>query len=509
MAFSSILFANNEDRNETQIVPDFFVDLNLDQMVDAVTAEKLEYNLKPFFYTPLHSIDTIIYRHEIMQDLEKDGLFMQISSFAQKMRRMREHLAQAEKFYYPLQKKSWFLDAVTLYCGAVQCLLKALMDVDITSRGFLALCAYLNEYVHGSDFVSLWEETQQLKKELSKVEYCVHIKDNCIRVSKYKSSPDYSADVEAIFNKFKQGAVKNYRVNFHEPLEMNHIEAKILELVAQLFPEVFSNLDSYVIKYSQFRDMTLETFDREIQFYIAWLEYINQFKKRGLQFCYPRIEEKSKAVYDYNGFDLALATKVMDIHADLVCNDFSLQGRERILVISGPNQGGKTTFARTFGQLHYLACLGCTVPGRAAQLFLFDKLFTHFEKEETIQNLNGKLQDDLVRMHHILNQATPNSIIIMNEIFTSTTLRDATFLSKKIMEKIAQLDLLCVCVTFIDEMASLSEQMVSMVSTVVPENPDLRTYKIIRKPADGLSYAISIARKYRLTYECLKERIKS
>ena len=343
---------------------------------------------------------------------------------------------------------------------------------------------------------------------MSTVNYRLLIKDSAIKVCKYECEPDYSVDVEETFAKFRQGTVPDYRVKPRAGSGMNHVEAQIVDCVAKLYPDIFLKLDEFCRQYVNCLDRTLVIFDREIQFYISYLEYIDKLRQAGLQFCYPQLADTRKELYDYDSFDLALAYRLITRNSPVVCNDFYLQDQERIIVVTGPNQGGKTTFARTFGQLHYLAGIGCPVPGREAKLFLCDKLFTHFEKEEDIRNLRGKLQDELVRIYDILHQATANSIIIMNEIFTSTTLTDAILLSKKIMAKIIELDLLCICVTFIDELAFLSEKTVSMMSTVVPGNSAMRTYKIVRKPADGLAHALSVAEKYRLTYHLIKERIK-
>lgn len=509
-AFGSVLFDIAEEgaKKETLEEPDFFVDLNLDQVIETITAGKQEYNLKPFFYTPLREIEAIRYRHQIMRDLENNILFESIRSFSERMRTMRGLLAQIEKLYYKYQKQRWFLDSVIIYCEALQSLVDHLSHVDLKSRGFLAFREYLIGYVESDRFTSLLAETKRITADLSSVKYCLLIRGSGVQVRKCDSEIDYSAEVEETFEKFKQGAVKDYRAEFYDRLDMNHVEAKVLDLVAKVYPDVFLYLENYCARNVDYLDETVGAFDREVQFYLSYLEYVGKFKQAGLKFCYPKISNETKEVYDHEGFDLALAFKLIPEKSSIVCNDFYLKGKERIIVVSGPNQGGKTTFARAFGQLHYMASLGCPVPGREAQLFLFDRIFTHFEKEETINSLRGKLQDDLVRIHDILNLATTNSIILINEMFTSTTLQDALSLGKKIMEQIIEMDLLCVFVTFIEELTSLSEKTVSMVSTIVPENPALRTFEIVRRPADGLSYAISIAEKYRLTYESLKERIK-
>ena len=506
--FGSILSDRPADRGERDD-PSMFGDLNLDQVFAAMAAGRDEYDLMPFFGAPLRDVRAVEYRHQVQRDLEDEAVSGAVAEFAERMGEMRRHLAQARKLRNRYQKEHWLLDAAGIYSRALVALAGALDVAELGSPGLAAFRQYLAGYTGSPAFTGLIADIARVTGLLDGVRYCINIKGNRVRVTRYEGEADYSAEVEQTFATFAEHAVKDYRIGFRSFPEMNHVEERILELVARLFPEVFQALDEFCARHDRYLDEKIRVFDREIQFYAAYQDFIAPMKAAGLEFCYPAISAGSKQIDVKGSFDLALAAKLMPRAAAIVRNDFHLTGPERIIVVTGPNHGGKTTFARMFGQLHYLASLGYPIPAREAGLFLPDRVFTHFEREEDLATLRGKFEDELVRIRAVLEQATGDSVLVMNESFASTTLRDAASVGERVLDRMTAQGLLGVYVTFVDELASRNEACVSMVATVMPDNPAERTYQVHRKPADGLAYAAAIAGKYGLTYRQLKERLAS
>lgn len=506
-AAPSVLWPDGRQLASEVPQPQCFVDLNLDQVMRDLVAGREFYELLPILHTPLTTIEAVRFRQAVMADVDLPDIQASIRGFAQAMAATRQALERAGERYRVRQQHRWFLHAVEHYIYGVRDLLDRLIHCELQSVGLIDLRAYLTRYASSRDFIAMAAEAERLVSELEAVRYVIRVRGLRVDLASFGGEADYSEEILATFDRFRQGADKAYPLEIPDSADMDNVEASILDQLAKMYPALFESLADFKVERSQFQDPGLQRFDREFQLYLTYLDYIAPLRGVGLPFCAPDVVGPGANLEACGTFDVVLAHQLVAAKQTPVANDFELTGAERVVVVSGPNQGGKTTFARAFGQLHYLSCLGLPVPGTQARLRLFDHLFTHFERGENTAELRGKLEDDLVRVHNMLAVASDRTVIIFNEMFTSTTFRDALALSRAIMRRLSDLRLTAVWVTFIDELASWNEHTVSMVSTVEPGDLSKRTFKIVRRPADGLAYALSIAQKWGVTLDQIRDRL--
>ena len=514
MMFYSVLFPTEESARlpRRKQAPESFRDLNLDRIIRRALQDRQE-ELEEFYYTPLRDPAVIRYRHEVMKDLQDaptrsaiENLVGQISFLRAFMDGLRQKLMTDDKVTGKYLDMGRMLQSVSIFTGAISGLAAGVSHMDFRSEGLRNFVAYLKDYCASEKFRNLQDWANRLRASFDKLRYCLHIKDNLVRVMPYDGQEDYSDRIGELFARFRQGDVLDYRRKMKEDPVSEIVENKILEMLAHFYPQEFKDLTAFCREFLHFDDDVLMRFVAEAQFYFAWLDFLEPLQQAGLPFCYPVIHEKLDDVKALDCFDLALALEKAD---KIVTNSFTLTAPEQIFIVSGPNQGGKTTFARSFGQIHFLTSLGLMVPGREADVFLCDKVLTHFEREEDLQNLSGKLQDDLVRLHSLLEAATDKSVVIINEIFASTTLKDALQLGGHMLDALVERGAPAMVVTFLEELADYGPQTVSMVTTVSDDERHARTFRILRKAPDGQAYALQVAARHGLTFEQLDRRLKA
>ena len=506
-AGASLLFPGPVPEQPGTLDGEWLVDLRLDQLISQVTGGRESYQLAQPFRIRLRTPEEVRYRQEVCRDLELPAVADAWRNFSQQLAETRACLGRADRMRHKWERSLWHLDAVVEYVRAVEELVAALEVAGFSSAALAAARDYLRGYQASSEFSDLAREGREVRGELGALRYSVKVTGNRVAVGRFLGEADLGEEVTDAFRRFQQIAVAGREFDVSRPEFLDPVELRILDRVARLFPEPFSRLERFCLRAPQFRDAVVMELDREAQFYLSYLDFLAPVRGAGLSVCYPEVVEVGEPVGADSTYELVLARKLVALGQGVVVNDFRLTGAERILVVSGPNQGGKTTFAITVGQVFHLGALGLPVAGSQARISVCDAVLTHFGRTEDQGERQGRLEADLAALAKILSRATDRSVVVLNETFGSASLQDARSLGRRVLERLVAIGVRGVYVTFIDELASMGPAMVSMVSMVDPEDPAERTFRVERRPPDGLAYALAIARKYRLTHDQLRERL--
>ncbi len=500
----SALFKN--EYNLIKKEPSFFKDLRLDIIANAIFGVKEDSYLIPYFYTKLDDLDNVLYRQEVFKDfVDKD--------FYQDFKIYNQHILNMSTIYHEILSDSESWVTRTKLARLMDDYEKTLNDfkyfltnANIKSKALISLLEYLNNYLKNDEYLSFLKEYKLIKNEFTKIKFSLVINGSDIYVSDESGDIDFSSKVKKISNAFTY--IEDRKIPDEVQFTQTpHIDSSIYDKLRILFKKEFDSFDKFFKNNLNFFNLEFENIAKEFRFYFCYIAFMDKIKNDELSFSIPTIsvdfEEDSQESYD-----LALAYKYYRENKKIITNSYEIKKGEKAIIISGPNQGGKTTFTRQFGQLHYLLSLGVPIQGKVNKIHLVDNIYTFFKTEENLDNLDGKLKIELEAVKKILANASNNSLILFNEIFASTTKDDGLEIANLVLDEINKLGSFCVFVTFLNELKERKD-VILMCSNVLKDNKEIRTYKITRAINFDSAYPSSIQAKYGLTYEKIKRRISN
>lgn len=230
--------------------------------------------------------------------------------------------------------------------------------------------------------------------------------------------------------------------------------------------------------------------------------------------CRPQIapmEEKCCTLKDtYNPM---VAINVKD--AQIVFNDFEFDENGRFYIITGPNHGGKSVFLYNIGMVQALFQLGMFVPARSAVISPVTNIFTHFPASDENNYGKGRLESECERLGEILDRITEDSLILMDEAFSSTSGTEAGYIASEVIMALGVIGVRGLFVTHIHDLPmKVAEfnahpdnrgKIDNLAAQMLDRENGTRSYKIVRMTPDGLSYAKDIAEKYGLRLDAIIE----
>lgn len=189
----------------------------------------------------------------------------------------------------------------------------------------------------------------------------------------------------------------------------------------------------------------------ELAFYAGCLNLHERLSQYGETVCFPEPASVQERRHTAKGlYDPCLS---LQMQRWVVGNDLSA-GEKSLVIITGANQGGKSTFLRAAGVAQLMMQCGMFVPAESFSANVCDALFTHYRREEDPTMKSGKLDEELARMSEIADRLTPRSLVLFNESFAATNEREGSQIAEQIASALLDRGITIFFVTHLYEFAS-------------------------------------------------------
>jgi len=421
-------------------------DLELDTLLRAMASDDeflFDVARKALFAGLRNEVDTILYRQEVLKDCLKNPVVV---------RELYDLTVEA----IGRKGKSWFgifrhpagilhssIDLLQMFMG----MLRKLKDTakaqagQFDSEGFTALFAMLERELSDEYFASIQNHLTELKFRhgvlLSAELGEGNVGTNHMLRQAREKRPNWLKRI------LRQGPPA-YIFRLHERDEAG---ARILSDLRDRGINLVANA------LAQSADHVLSFFDMlrtELAFYVGCLNLHDRLALKEEPVCFPRPTSADERRHRFSGlYDVCLS---LHMERRVVGNAADADGKS-LVVITGANQGGKSSFLRSIGLAQLMMQCGMFVAAESFDAELCTGLFTHYKREEDATMEQGKLDEELARMSEIVEHLAPNSQLLCNESFAATNEREGSEIARQIVRALIEKRIKIFFVTHLYEFA--------------------------------------------------------
>lgn len=306
----------------------------------------------------------------------------------------------------------------------------------------------------------------------------------------------------------------------------NDLEAPLFRELKEINSEYISHLDRAIRAYFKKSTEDILTFESQMSFYIGAKRIIDAVRARGLDMCRPKylkMEERrlnAKGVFDLSFYTQMVSSDPMGSLKDkIITNDCTMDDNGRFFVLTGANNGGKTTYTRAIGIIQVMAQAGIYVPCSSCEISPVDFIYTHFPKEEEVGLNTSRFTQECKQFKVTVDNATRYSMLLLNESIQSTTPTECVFIATELTKIFRCIGVRGVYATHLLELAKNLDKLnaevegdtklVSIVTTVDTTSDNKRLYRIVKSAPQEFGYAQTIYKKFGVSFEEVQKRMKN